>query len=77
MHKRITKEINYMKTRVFSIATFAFLLLALVSCKKDVNVDEDTAPSLGFSDADYFASQFVSLDEAVNVALRLSGSLLN
>ena len=68
-----------MKTRLFPFTALllSLCLAAFVSCKKDVNVDEDTAPSLGYSDADYFAGQFVSLDEAGNVALRLSGSLLN
>ncbi len=68
-----------MKTRLFSFPPLLLVLClaAFVSCKKDVNVDEDKAPSLGYSDADYFAGQFVSLDEAGNVALRLSGSLLN
>lgn len=65
-----------MKTRVFSIAAVAFLLLAFVSCKKD-NAEGEIGLSLGYSDADYFAGQFVSLDEAGNVALRLSGCLLN
>lgn len=68
-----------MKTRLFSFAVLllSLCLVAFVSCKKDVNVDEDKVPSLGYSDADYFAGQFVSLDEEGNVALRLSGSLLN
>ena len=68
-----------MKARLFSFTALLLVLCfaAFVSCTKDGNVDEDKAPSLGYSDADYFAGQFVSLDEAGNVALRLSGSLLN
>ena len=70
-----------MKRRTITIATISLFLCAFasVSCEKDINavVDEDNFPSMGFSDADYFAGQFVSLDEEGNVALHLSGYLLN
>ena len=50
-----------MKTRLFSFTALLLVLCfaAFVSCTKDGNVDEDKAPSLGYSDADYFAGQFV------------------
>ena len=67
-----------MKTRLFSFTPMLLVLClaAFVSCDKE-EIGADVDEVVGCSDADYFVGQFVSLDEEGNVALRLSGCLLN